>query len=37
MEKISFERGAYESVGDGSMSWVISQKSTECKIKAVKG
>ena len=29
MEKNSYERRAYESVDDGSPSWVASQKWTE--------
>ena len=35
--KNSYERWAYESVDDGSPSWVTSQKWTENKIQAVKG
>ena len=31
---ISYERCAYESVDDGSPSWVTSQKSTDNKIQA---
>ena len=37
MEKNSCERRAYESVDDGSPSWVTSQKWTKNKIQAVKG
>ena len=37
MQNNSYERRAYESVDDGSPSWVASQKSTESKIQAVKG
>ena len=37
MEKNSNERRAYESVDDGSPSWVTSQKWTENKIQVVKG
>ena len=37
MEKNSYERRAYESVDDGSPSWVTFQKWTENKIQAVKG
>ena len=37
MEKISYERRVYESVDDRSLSWVISQKSTENIIQAAKG
>ena len=37
MEKNSYERRAYESVDDGSPSWVTSQKWTENIIQAVKG
>ena len=37
MEKNYYERRAYESVDDGSPSWVTSQKWTENKIQAVKG
>ena len=37
MEKNSYERRDYESVDDGSPSWVTSQKWTENKIQAVKG
>ena len=37
MEKNSYERRAYESVDDGSPSWVIYQKWTKNKIQAVKG
>ena len=37
MEKIFYERGAYESVDDGNPSWVTFQKWTENKIQAVKG
>ena len=37
MEKNSYERRVYESVDDGSPSWVASQKLTENKIQAVKG
>ena len=37
MENNSYERRAYESVDDGSLSWVTSQKWTENKIQAVKG
>ena len=33
MEKISYERRVYESVEDISLSWSISTKSTEKKIK----
>ena len=36
MEKKSYERRAYESVDDGSASWVTSQKSTENKILTAK-
>ena len=36
MGKISYERGIYESVDDQSLSWDISQKSTENKIHAAK-
>ena len=36
MEKISYQRRDYESVDDGSPSWVTSQKSMK-KIQAVKG
>ena len=36
MEK-NYERRAYESVDDGSPSWVTSQKWTKSKIQAVKG
>ena len=32
MEKLSYERRAYESVDDGSPSWVPYQKWTEIKI-----
>ena len=31
------EKKSYESVDDGSPSWVTSQKSTENKIQAIKG
>ena len=34
--KISFERRVYESQDDNSLSWDISQKSTETKIYAAK-
>ena len=37
VEKNSYERRAYESVDDGSSSWVTSQKLTENKIQAAKG
>ena len=37
MGKNSYERRAYESVDDGSPSWVSSQKWTENKIQTVKG
>ena len=37
MEKYSYERRAYESVDDGSPSWVAFQKWTENKIQTVKG
>ena len=37
MEKYSYERGVYESVDDGSPSWVTSQKWTENKIHTVNG
>ena len=39
MGKNSYERRPYESVDDGSPSWVrpASQKWTENKIQAVKG
>ena len=37
MEKNSYELRAYESVDDGSPSWVTSQKWTESKIQAAKG
>ena len=37
MENNSYECRAYESVDDGSPSWVTSQKWTENKIQAVKG
>ena len=37
MEKNSYDRRTYESVDDGSLSWVTSQKWTEKKIQAVKG
>ena len=36
MEKNSYERRVYESVDDGSQSWVTSEKLTENKIQAVK-
>ena len=35
--KNSYERRAYESVNDGSPSWVTSQKWTENKIQTAKG
>ena len=35
IEKISYERRAYESVDDMSYSYVISQKSTENKTQAL--
>ena len=35
--KNSYDRRAYESVDDRSLSWVTSQKWRENKIKAVKG
>ena len=35
MEKNSYERRAYESVDDGSQSWVTSQNWTKNKIQAV--
>ena len=35
MEKNSYERRAYESVDNGSPSWITSQKWTENKIQAV--
>ena len=35
MGNIFYERRDYESVGDRSLSKVISQKSTESKIQAV--
>ena len=34
MEKSSFERHLNESVDDRSLSWVISEASTESKIHA---
>ena len=37
VEKNSYERRAYESVDDGSPSWVTSQKWTQNNIQAVKG
>ena len=37
MEIIPHERRAYESVDDTSLSKVVSQKSTESKIRAVEG
>ena len=37
VEKNSYECHAYESVDNGSPSWVTSQKWTENKIQAVKG
>ena len=37
MEEHSYERKAYESVYNGSLSWVTSQKSTENKIQSDKG
>ena len=37
MENISYKVRVYESVDNRSLSWVISQKSTENKIHAVKG
>ena len=37
MEKNFYERRAYESVDDGSPSWVTSQKLTKSKIQAAKG
>ena len=37
IEKISYERHAYESVDDRSHSWFISQKSTENKTQALMG
>ena len=37
MEKNSYECRTYESVDDGSPSWVTSQKGTENKFQAVKG
>ena len=36
-EKISYERRAYESVDDMSLSYVISQKSTENKTQTLMG
>ena len=37
IEKISYERRAYESVDDRSPSYVISQKATENKTRALMG
>ena len=37
IEKISYERRAYESVDDRSHSEVISQKATENKTRAIMG
>ena len=37
VEKNSYERGTYESVDDGSPSWVTFQKWTENKMQALKG
>ena len=37
MEKYSYEPRAYESVDDGSPSWVTSQKWTKNNIQAVQG
>ena len=36
MEKNSYERSAYESVDDGSPSWVISQKLTKTKFRQLR-
>ena len=36
MKKIIYERKVYESVDDGSLSWVISENSTESKVHAAK-
>ena len=37
VEKNSYERRAYESVDDGSPSWVTSKKLTEKKNPGIKG
>ena len=37
IEKISYDRRAYESVDDRSHFWVISRKSTENKTRALMG
>ena len=37
MEKNSYEHRTYESVDEGSPSWVTFQKWMRTKIKAVKG
>ena len=37
MERISYERRVYESVDDKNLTWDISQKSTEKRIREAKG
>ena len=37
IEKISYERRAYESVDEKSLSWVMCRKTTKKRIHAFKG